>query len=56
MTENKTISKEDVHEYMAFQIKTIQECAKKFNLKILYSYLDLAEQILDEELHQQVEK
>ena len=46
------MTKEDIREYILSQLKTVQECAKSCNLNFLCRYLDLAEEILDEELQE----
>ena len=51
MSKEEKIKKEDMKEYIISQIKIIKECSKNFELKFFPSYLELAEQVLDEELN-----
>ena len=49
--ENKNIiSKENARDYILSQIEVVKTSATSFGFKFLSSYLDLAEQVLDEEL------
>ena len=50
MIKQQVISKENIKQYMLEQIQVLKESAKGLGLKFLCSYLELAEQVLDEEL------
>ena len=55
MQNNKKIKSEDMQKYLLCQIEAIKKCAEAYGLKFLRSYLDLAEEIIAEELQQKID-
>ena len=55
MKNNTKINNEDMQKYLLCQIDVIKKCAEAYGLKFLRSYLDLAEEIIAEELQQKID-
>ena len=50
MQDKQNISKENIKDYILHQIEVTRQSSMQLGLKFLPCYLELAEQVLDEEL------